>query len=113
MLKVGSNQISDNGIVRLRQQWPRVFEQFRAFDVSDNRLTNYGINQLKSFNVRGLVALDVTRNVQTGSDSAAAASGSDRTDARPAVDDVAAAAELRHRVSHPSQRPGTRPNPPG
>lgn len=103
VLKVGRNQITDAGIAGLRPHWPRVFAQLRLLDLSENRLTQLGLNELDRYNASGAVTLDVSRNVQ-------AASGDASQGPTPAaIDDVAAAAELKRRVAHPASRANTRP----
>jgi len=110
VLKVGRNQVTDAGVVALRETLPALLGRLRVLDLSENRLTRYGIGILDAARGDRPVALDVSGNVQ-------AVAGAAPVPVGEVVPDVlrgaAEAAELRRRVAHPAGRPGERPNPPG
>jgi uncharacterized protein (TIGR02996 family) len=106
VLKAGKNQITDAGVVALRASWPRVFSAYRALDLSENLMTNYGSRMLQDFNKLGAVMLDLSRNVLPSMGAEGALADSEAAAGQADVDEMA---ELRRRVSHPNLRAGNRP----
>ena len=87
--------------------------RLRVLDVSENRLTSFGLGILKAARGDHPITLDVSGNVQTASGSAPVPVGEIVPGVLRDVADAAEAAELRRRITHPATRPGDRNNPPG
>ena len=85
----------------------------RVLDISENRLTRYGLGLLEEARKDLPVALDVSGNVQASTGQAPVPVGEVVTGVLRDAADAAEAAELRRRVSHPTFRPGDRNIPPG
>jgi hypothetical protein len=116
VLKVSHNHITDSGIEKLRECWPRVFGKLISFDLSENMLTSYGYRLLEDVNAKngGTVSLDLSGNLQaTVVGLNPIPNGEMVQGAQQGVSDIEDAAELRRRVAHPAMRAGDRPNPHG
>jgi hypothetical protein len=114
VLRVGRNQITDAGIVALRPILQGLFDRFRVLDLSENRLTGYGVGLLEAARGDRAAALDVSGNVQTAAGGEAPVPvGEVVPGVLRGVPGMVEAAELRRRVAHPAGRLGDRPNPPG
>jgi uncharacterized protein (TIGR02996 family) len=113
-LKLAGNQITDAGVTATRDALPALFARLRVLDLSGNRLTRFGIGLLKTARGDATTALDLNENIQASIGGEAPVRVGDVV---PGVlgdiAEVAQAAELRRRVSHPAARPGDHPNPPG
>jgi uncharacterized protein (TIGR02996 family) len=109
VLKVAGNLISDAGIAASRPALSTLMERLLVLDLSDNKLTRYGIGLLETARNNQAVRIDLSRN--------GAVSGENPVPVGDVLPDVfrgvAEATELRRRVSHPTMRAGERPNPNG
>jgi uncharacterized protein (TIGR02996 family) len=94
VLKVAKNQITDQIVTLLQDEWPRLLGRFRVLDLSDNRLRNFGVGFLERAKGPSDIKLDLSDNQQSHVSNQPEPSPSDLADD---------AAELRRRVSHPSQ----------
>lgn len=109
-LKVARNQIPDAAVFGLREVLPGFLARLRLLDLSDNRLTNSGIGVLRTARGDRPLNLEVSGNVQTPIGGEAPVPVGDVV---PGIlDEVAAAAALRRRVTYPATRRTDRP-PPG
>lgn len=113
VLKLGRNQITDAGVVALRDALPGLIGRLRALDLSENRLTRYGLNILEMARGDSPVILDVSGNVQVSSGTAPVPVGEVVPGVLRTVADAADAAELRRRITHPASRTSDRNSPPG
>jgi uncharacterized protein (TIGR02996 family) len=113
VLKLGRNQISDAGLVVLRDALPGLLARFRFLDLSENRLTRYGMGLLEAARGNLPVMLGLSGNVQVGAAQAPVPVGEVVPGVLREVAEAAEAAELRRRIAHPRLRPGDRNNAPG
>jgi uncharacterized protein (TIGR02996 family) len=113
-LKLGGNQITDAGVVAVRDALPGLFRRLRVFDLPNNRLTHFGIGELQRARGDSATALDVKENIQVSAGrESPVALGEVVPGVLRDVAEVAQAAALRRRVSHPATRTGDHPNPQG
>jgi hypothetical protein len=102
-LKVGSNQITDAGVTGVRRHLPALLLRLRLLDLSENRLTKYGIGVLLASRGEARVEPDVSGNVQSANDGEPpVAVGEVMPDV---LRNLAEAAELRRRISNPRMLP--------
>jgi hypothetical protein len=100
VLRLARNQLTDAGIIAVRELYDALLDHVQLLDLSGNRLTRRGLGVLDTVRGHRAVRLETADNVQS------AASG----DAPVAVSDimpevmqgVAEAARLKHRVAHPA-----------
>ena len=108
VLKLGRNQIPDAAVARARDALPALLARLHLLDLSGNRLTRLGIDILRIVQGDRPVNIDWSGNVQTPAHGETPVAVGDVV---PGVlDEVAEAAALRRRVSHPAAR---RPPPHG
>ncbi len=106
-LKLARNQITDAGVGGVRDLLPGVVSRLRCLDLSGNRLTSYGVGIVQTARGTSRLVLDTSGNVQTSAGGEAPVTVGQVVSG--VLQDVAEAAELRRRVSHPLWRPGDRP----
>jgi len=106
VLKLARNQITDAGVVALRDDWPGLLARLRFLDLSENRMTHYGMGLLKAARGDLPIVMELAGNVVVGTGQAPPPGV-----LRDAAE-AAEAAELRRRVAHPRMRPGDHANPP-
>jgi Ran GTPase-activating protein (RanGAP) involved in mRNA processing and transport len=108
-LKLGRNEIPDAAVSRARDALPGLLTRLHLLDLSDNRLTRVGIRILEDARGNLPVTLTVSGNIQTTPRGETPVPVGDVV---PRVlDEVAEAAALRRRVSHPAARRTGRPPP--
>jgi uncharacterized protein (TIGR02996 family) len=112
VLKLGRNQITDAGLLAIRESLPSFLARLRLLDLSENRLTRYGMGVLEAAKGELPVTLELSGNVQVGTGSGQGGDGAPGRSENEAID-AAEAEELRRRVAYPRMRPGARMNPPG
>ena len=96
---LGRNQITDGGISTSRETLARWFARLQLLDLSENRLTRYGIGILDAARGGCDVTLDVSRNVQAaGGGEMPVCVGEFMSGVLSDVTGLAEAAELRRRV---------------
>ncbi|HSQ54466.1 MAG TPA: hypothetical protein VLM40_01875, partial [Gemmata sp.] len=111
-LKLARNQITDAGIVAVRDALPGLFRKLRVLDLAGNRLTRFGIGILEKARGSSATRLDTTENIQVSAGGEApVALGEVVPGVLRGVADAAEAAALKHRVSHPARRTGDQQNP--
>ncbi len=110
-LRIGGNQITDAGVAAARNALPALMARLRLLDLSGNRLTRHGIGMFHAARGDSGVVLDVSANVQTlSAGEAPVMVGQVVTGV---LEEVAEAAELRRRITHPRTRSTPDERPPG
>ncbi|MCE9568297.1 MAG: TIGR02996 domain-containing protein [Planctomycetes bacterium] len=104
-LKLSGNQITDAGMSAVRGHLPELMARLRVLDLSDNRLTRYGIGVLHGARGDSGVHLKLTGNVQASDGGEVPVAIGDVTSA--ALRGMREAAEMRRRISHPRTLPNS------
>lgn len=102
-LKLGGNQITDAGVTGMRRLLPTLLARLHLLDLSENRLTKYGIGLLQTARGDSGVDPDVSGNVQSANDGETPVAIGEVT--QDVVRNLAEAAELRRRISNPRMLP--------
>lgn len=95
VLHLGRNQITDAGALAIREEHLHLFDRLRAFDLSGNRLTRFGLGVLETAKGTKPLALELSGNVQPAAGANVPV---------PSADPLGNLAELRRRVWNPARR---------
>jgi uncharacterized protein (TIGR02996 family) len=99
VLRLARNQLTDGGVLAAHDLLDALFDHVHTLDLTNNRLTRFGLNMLSMLRGKRPVDIEDAGNVQSihGGDAPVAVSGL----VDGLLDNVAEAARLRHRVTYP------------